>query len=164
MSFWLFPTTADAGMTVMAPNRAALFQEAAYGVQAYLISERSAKDLNQHVRHNGEWRVRSEHQPNDLAFLYLAWLDEIVYRSEVHGQWLVESHVIVKEDEHGLELVAQVSWVDANQVEREIEIKAVTTHELSIQHVEAGRAVSSRHDGVPEFVGPGWYAQVVFDI
>ena len=164
MSAWLWPTTADVGMRVFANSFSSLLTEAAHGVQAYLISEKSARTLNAHVRHTGEWRIRSEHRPDDVHFLYLAWLDEIVYRAEVKEQWYVDGHVKIEHSEGGMTAVVQASWIDANVVEREIEIKAVTTHDLVVREVKEGEVVGSQWAEVPEFTGPGWYADVVFDI
>jgi len=164
VSSWLFPTTADAGMAVVAPSPATLLQDAAHGVQTYLMSSQAAKEVNSHLRHSGEWRVRSPHNPHDLGFLFLAWLDEILYRAEVHQQWLVESQLRIVTTDQGMELIAQVAWVDATLIEREIEIKAITTHDFELKFIEPDESVLSPYDGVPEFIGPCWYAQVVFDI
>ena len=164
MSAWLWPTTADIGMRVFANSFSSLLAEAAHGVQTYLISEKSARTLNAHVRHAGEWRGRSEHRPDDVHFLYLAWLDEIVYRAEVKDQWYVDGHVKIEHGEDGMTAVVHASWIDADVVEREIEIKAVTTHDLVVREVKEGEVVASQWADVPEFTGPGWYADVVFDI
>lgn len=164
MSAWLWPTTADVGMRVFGKNYASLLAEAANGMQTYLLSEASAKNLNGCVRKTGEWRVRSEHRPEDQEFLFLAWLDELLYRAEVLGQWYVDGQVHVLQQPDGLTAVAQVSFVDASLVEREIEIKAVTTHQLTVAEVQQGEVVPSPWEDVPSFDGPGWYADVVFDI
>lgn len=164
MSAWLWPTTADIGMRVFAKDFPSLLTEAANGVQMYLMSEESARTMNQHVRRSGEWRVRSQHNPHDRHFLYLAWLDEILYRAEVKNQWYVDAMVRIENAAEGLVAVAQVSWVDAESIEREIEVKAVTTHQLIVEEVVAGREVTSEWEDVPSFEGPGWYADVVFDI
>ena len=164
MSAWLWPTTADVGMRVFGKNYASLLAEAANGMQTYLLSEASAKNLNGCVRKTGEWRVRSEHRPEDQEFLFLAWLDELLYRAEVLGQWYVDGQVHVLQQPDGLTAVAQVSFVDASLVEREIEIKAVTTHQLTVAEVQQGEVVPSPWKDVPSFDGPGWYADVVFDI
>ncbi len=164
MSAWLWPTTADIGMRVFAKDFPSLLAEAALGVQAYLMSEAGAKLVNTHVRHTGEWRIRSEHNPKDVHFLYLAWLDEVLYRAEVHGQWYIDGIVKVKQDEDGWMAVAHVSWVQSDLIEREIEIKAVTTHNLAVKEVNKGEVVPSQWEDVPDFEGPGWFADVVFDI
>ena len=164
MSAWLWPTTADIGMRVFAKDFPSLLVEAANGVQMYLMTEESAQTINQHVRKSGEWRVRSEHNSNDRHFLDRAWLDEILYRAEVKNQWYVDAMIRVEDTPEGLVAVAQVSWVDAEHIEREIEVKAVTTHQLIVEEVGAGREVISEWEDVPSFEGPGWYADVVFDI
>ena len=164
MSAWLWPTTADIGMRVFAKDFPSLLAEAGLGMQAYLMSEESSKHLNAHVRHSGEWRIRSQHNPRDVHFLYLAWLDELLYRAEVHGQWYIDAMVKVEQDDDGWMAVAQVSWVNAELIEREIEIKAVTTHNLVVEEVSRGEHIVSQWDDVPDFEGPGWYADVVFDI
>ena len=164
MSSWLFPTTADVGMRVFASSLATLLQDAAYGMQTYLLSTKSANSIDSLVRHTGEWRIRAQHQPLDPAYLFLAWLDEVLYRGVVHQQWLVDAAIRVVEEEDGLEAVVQASWVSASQVEREIEIKAVTTHRLVVREVMREEVVSSEWEDVPAFEGPGWYADVVFDI
>ena len=164
MSFWLWPTTADVGMRVFAPSLPRLFEESALGVQHYLMSSPAAKSINEHLRHTGEWRIQSPHDPNDHAFLFIAWLEEILYKAEVHNQWLVDVQCKVVEGQDGLEIVAHVEWIDANSVEREIEIKAVTTHQLTVREVERGAIIVSDWPDVPTFEGPGWYADVVFDI
>lgn len=164
MSSWLWPTTADIGMRVFAQNYASLLIEAAYGIQNYLLSEKSANELNAHMRHTGEWRVQSEHNPFDYEFLFLAWLDEVLYRAEVHNQWFVDGLIKIEETEEAYHIVAQVSWVEASAIEREVEIKAVTTHNLVVSEVHEGTTIQSEWADVPEFDGPGWYADVVFDI
>ena len=60
-------------------------------------------------------------------------------------------------------LRAQVLWVDSRDVELEIEVKAVTLHDLLVREVNAEEIVDGI-DGVPSFEGPGWMAQVVLDI
>jgi len=164
MSAWLWPTTADVGMRVFAKSFPALLEEAATGMQSYLLSEASARQLNGFVRKTGEWRVSSEHRPEDEEFLLLAWLDEILYRAEVHGQWYVEGQVAVLKQDSRWTAVAQVSYISTERVEREIEIKAVTTHQLVVDEVAAGETLMSSWGDVPSFEGPGWYADVVFDI
>lgn len=164
MSFWLWPTTADVGMRLFASSLSHLLVEGALGTQHYLMSSRASRTMNEHLRHAGEWRVRSPHDAHDPSFLFIAWLEEVLYRAEVHNQWLVDVQCRVEHSNDGLEILAHVEWVDADKVEREIEIKAVTTHQLVVTEVEQGVRVPSRWPEVPTFEGPGWYADVVFDI
>ena len=54
-------------------------------------------------------------------------------------------------------------WVETRDVELEIEVKAITLHDLVVKEVASGEVVKGV-DGVPSFEGPGWMAQVVLDI
>ena len=63
----------------------------------------------------------------------------------------------------GEELQAQVSWVDADIIEREIEVKAVTRHALECRVVAQGEIIPGEQN-VPDFEGPGWFCKVIFDI
>lgn len=164
MSSWLWPTTADVGMRVFGHGLAHLFEDAAYGMMSYLMSEQGLLSAQSVIRTSGEWNVRPQHGGKGIEALYLAWLDEILYRAEVRQEWLVECQVRVTDGAEGWEVNAQVSWVDAQKIEREVEIKAVTTHRLVVRQVEAGQTVQSEWNEVPVFEGPGWYADVVFDI
>jgi hypothetical protein len=57
-----------------------------------------------------------------------------------------------------------VSYVSKDEVELEVEIKAVTTHEFAFREVNAEETIPSDWPEVPSFEGPGWYGDVVFDI
>ena len=59
---------------------------------------------------------------------------------------------------------SQVSFVSKDDVNYEIEIKAVTTHEFAFRYVSDGETVSSEWEEIPSFNGPGWIGDVVFDI
>ena len=52
---------------------------------------------------------------------------------------------------------AQVSFVSKDEIDFEIEIKAVTTHEFAFRKVEKGETIASDWESVPSFDGPGWY-------
>ena len=49
-------------------------------------------------------------------------------------------------------------------VEREIEVKAVTMHELLLKKVAEGEVMVGVENDIPSFEGPGWVAQVVLDV
>jgi SHS2 domain-containing protein len=49
-------------------------------------------------------------------------------------------------------------------VEREIEVKAVTMHELLLREVVEGEVLAGVGNDIPSFEGPGWVAQVVLDV
>ena len=96
----------------------------------------------------------------DLERGLVRWLEEVLYRGYGEGQWLVDVSVSVS-DEY---ISGHVSWIDADLAEREIEVKAITMHELILEEVPEGVTVSGKISEVPDFEGPGWTSQVILDI
>ena len=52
----------------------------------------------------------------------------------------------------------------SEEIEREVEIKAVTSHELQFSELQVNEMAISQWEDVPDFQGPGWFCDVVFDI
>ena len=155
MSYWVRPTTADVGIRAFGQNQNDLLMEMTRGMQSILLV--GNQDLNALTRKAARWEVSHE---GDLEIMIVKWLDEVLYRSEVHDEFLLECQPIIKD---GL-IEAQVSFVPKEEVELEIEIKAVTTHEFAFCQVDEGEVITSDWPEVPSFEGPGWYGDVVFDI
>ena len=155
LSYWVRPTTADVGIRAFGQNQNDLLMEMTRGMQSILLVEN--QDLNALTRKAARWEVSHE---GDLEIMVVKWLDEVLYRSEVHDEFLLECQPIIKD---GL-IEAQVSFVPKEEVELEIEIKAVTTHEFAFCQVDEGEVISSDWPDIPSFEGPGWYGDVVFDI
>ena len=112
---------------------------------------------NSFPRSTGTWAVPTG---GDIERGLVRWLEEVLYRGYGEGQWLVESSISVS-DEY---VTGHVSWIDADLVDREIEVKAITMHELVLREVQEGEIVAGEHPGVPDFEGPGWMSQVILDI
>ena len=155
MSYWVRPTTADIGIRGFGRNQHELVKEMTLGMQSILIAPN--QDLNAITRKDARWEVSHE---GDLEILVVKWLDEVLYRAEVNDEFLLECQPIIKQ---GM-IVAQVSYVEKEEIDLELEIKAVTTHEFCFREVKAGELIPSEWDEVPSFEGPGWYGDVVFDI
>ncbi|DAC60709.1 MAG: hypothetical protein CMB26_04015 [Euryarchaeota archaeon] len=156
MSWWVLPTTADIGIVCFAQSSSRLFEEAASGLQHILLSDAAIKSVETHLRHTSQWSIEATEGREDLTLV--RWLEEVLYKCEVERQFLVDCQIKIDE-----ELLAQVSWVNADTIEREIEVKAVTRHELQCRSVAQGEIIAGRGD-VPDFEGPGWYCRVIFDI
>ena len=90
----------------------------------------------------------------------MKFLEAVLYLGYVENQWLVD--VAIKIDQNSIN--AQVSWVDSEQVERELEVKAITLHELVLREIKTQEIVLGLEPNIPTFEGPGWMAQVVLDI
>ncbi|PXF23436.1 MAG: hypothetical protein CXX72_01260 [Methanobacteriota archaeon] len=159
MSWWILPTTADIGLRAFAASAHRLIEEITLGMQSLLLSEVGANSLPELKVEEGVWQAAvDEDTPTDL--LLVRWLEDVLYQAEVENRWLVALSVMLTD----VDIRAQVSFVDAESVEREVEIKAVTRHELMFQEVPAGVEVPGAPPDIPSFEGPGWMAQVIFDI
>jgi SHS2 domain-containing protein len=159
MSAWPRPTTADVALRAFSSSPERLLVEAGQGMQGILASQTGNVAANQAVRQTGEWLIDSDGETSKDRLLVL-FLEEILYRCEVEGQWFVDGAVMLTPQA----LRIQASWVDADLVEREVEIKAVTRHELCFEQLDGGQTLSSPWQEVPDIEGPGWYCDVVFDI
>ena len=166
MSYWPRPTTADIGLRAFALNPQRLFTEATVGMQHILMSDEAIRNVDSHLRHSSQWQIVSEKFDGDadLGLLLVQWLEEVLYRCEVKQQWLVDADFSIEDEEDVVRLNANVSWTDAEKIEREIEIKAVTSHELQFKKISTGEELPSPWEQVPNFQGPGWFCDVVFDI
>ena len=165
MSFWTRETTADIGLRVFSNNLSNLFKETALGMQSLIISNQESRLLNQKIRHTSQWNV-TFNITNELDYesLMIIWLEEVLYRLEVHGEFLVDAQCMIEVNEHEMFCQSQVSWVKSSEINKELEIKAVTSHEFLIQELKLGQSVVSNELDIPEMVGPGWICDVIFDI
>jgi len=157
MSWWVMPTTADIGFRVFSDSPTGILRESALALQGIQLSDRGMEYLDGHIRHVAEWSI--PFGSSDIERTLVRWLEEVLFNSYVEDKWLVESEFSLDEDY----LRAQVLWVDSRDVELEIEVKAVTLHDLVVRQVAMGEVVDGV-EGVPSFEGPGWMAQVVLDI
>ena len=157
MSWWIMPTTADIGFRVFSDSPTGILRESALALQGIQLSDRGMEYLDGHIRHVAEWSI--PFGSSDIERTLVRWLEEVLFNSYVEDKWLVESEFSLDEDY----LRAQVLWVDSRDVELEIEVKAVTLHDLVVRQVAMGEVVDGV-EGVPSFEGPRWMAQVVLDI
>ena len=155
MSFWIRPTTADIGIRAFGRNQNDLLREMTLGMQSILLDDDN--DLNSLTRKAARWEIMHD---GDVEILVVKWLDEVLYRAEVHNEYLVDCQPMIRD---GI-IESQVSFVSKDDVNYEIEIKAVTTHEFAFRYVSDGETVSSEWEEIPSFNGPGWIGDVVFDI
>ena len=158
MSWWILPTTADIGIRAFSSTAVGAITECVLGLQSIQLEDKNPESLNHLTRFNGVWSVMTNN--NDLERGLVKFLEEILYRGSVEDQWLVDLAVKINEKS----ISAHVSWVKSDFVHREIEIKAVTLHELVFREINKGEIVTGVEPNIPTFEGPGWMAQVVLDI
>ena len=157
MSWWIFPTTADVGIRSFSNTLEGIIRETTLGIQEYQLLV-PINELNSLVRQTSAWAVPIA--DNDLERGLVRWLEEVLYRGYGEGQWLVDVSISVSDDY----ISGHVSWIDSDLVEREIEVKAITMHELILEEIPVGITVSGKLPEVPDFEGPGWTSQVILDI
>jgi SHS2 domain-containing protein len=157
MSWWIMPTTADIGFRVFAPTVEETLRESALAMQSIQLSERGARELPQHQRSVAEWSV--DVVGGDLERGLVRWLEEVLYQGAAENRWLVDASLQTSQNR----IAAQVTWVDSEFVELEVEVKAVTLHDLVLREIFESEMVEGV-DSIPTFEGPGWMAQVVLDI
>ena len=157
MSWWIFPTTADVGIRSFSNSLESIIRETTLGIQEYQLLV-PISELNSIARQTSTWAVPIIGE--DLERGLVRWLEEVLYRGYGGGQWLVDVSVSVS-DEY---ISGHVSWIDADLAEREIEVKAITMHELILEEVPEGVTLSGKVSEVPDFEGPGSTSQVIIDI
>ena len=161
MSAWPRPTTADVGLRSFAISLSRLFEETALGMQNYLLATTIPDNVS---HHSAVWTCSIPVHDDAHGLLLVKWLEEILYMDEVEEKWLVDCSVKLEQGANGIQLQSQVRYVNSDEIEKEVEIKAVTRQDLIVKEVGAGETISSQWEEVPSFEGPGWYADVVFDI
>ena len=151
MSSWAFGTTDDIGLRAFSSSPEGVLKEAVLGMQNILLST-AEFDL---PWHHSQWNIVRD----DWDRMLVKVLEETLYRAEIHNEWVVDISFML-----GQQLHCQVAWVDANEVEREVEIKAITRHDLQVLELGTAEQISSPYPEVPDIIGPGWIGDVVFDI
>jgi SHS2 domain-containing protein len=163
VSHWQLSATADIGIRAFSNNKGNLFREVTLGMQNITLSEKGSRQITGLVRATAEWSVQLDNC-DQLELLLLKWLDEVLFMAEVEGKFLIDLQPMLTVDESNVLFRAQVSYVPLEMVERGIEIKAVTSHGLQFKEVQTGELVTSDDLDIPTFEGPGWHADVLFDI
>ena len=165
MSSWIIPTTADIGLRTFSNTPERLIEETVRGMLGILISKNSKTDLTNTSVKTSTWNLDAS------KFLtYEMWLvkilEEVLYQIEINDCWVLDLsvHLIGAEEDGARALDAHVKWIPSEIVEREIEIKAVTRHLLQFRELGAGETCSSEWEDIPDFEGPGWLSDVIFDI
>ncbi|MGE3822241.1 MAG: archease [Isosphaeraceae bacterium] len=134
-----FDHTADVGLRVTAVDLDDLFRTAAEGVFDYVVANREAVRTSER-----DVIVLEAEGPDDLL---LAWLNELIFRSETSHHLYTTFDVRVTDQ--GRRLIAEIQGEPIDRIRHELdhEVKAVTRHGLTVARV-------------PE----GWRAELILDI
>ena len=156
MSWWLWPTTADVGIRAFSSSPSLLIDELIHGMQNIVLSDSDKIFDDNTIIGEIEWNLPVDRSLDRLA---VRILEEVLYLSEVHNKWIINSKTMMLEN--NVHIV--FTYVNANNIERDVEVKAVTRHSLEFREILEDESIDSI-DGVPEMVGPGWFASIVFDL
>jgi len=132
-----FEHTADIGIRVRAADLNGLFEDAARGLFAVLVANPEA------VRPVQELSFRIEAQR--LDDLLHDWLAELLFAFDTRRVLLGEFRAEVLEDR--VEALARGEPIDPQRHQLDMEIKAITYHELKVERD-----------------GDGWLAEVIVDL
>ena len=156
MSWWLWPTTADVGIRAFSSSPSLLIDELIHGMQNIVLSDSDKIFDDNTIIGEIEWNLPVDRSLDRLA---VRILEEVLYLSEVHNKWIINSKTMVLEN--NVHIV--FTYVNTNNIERDIEVKAVTRHSLEFREILEDESIDSI-DGVPEMVGPGWFSSIIFDL
>ena len=156
MSRWILPTTADIGLRAFSCDPEGAMREAALGMQEIQIATGTSD--SELPRNETNWTIETPTQDYDR--ILVRWLEEVLYKGQAEGEWLNDVSIEILDGR----IQASVITVDSELVKRELEIKAVTMHEIALVEIESGQIIPGVEPDIPSFEGPGWMAQVVFDI
>ena len=131
-------------------------REAALGMQEIQIATGTSD--SELLRNETNWTI--ETPTEDYDRILVRWLEEVLYRGQAEGEWLNDASIEILDGR----IQASVITVDSELVKRELEIKAVTMHEIALVEIREGQIIPGIEPDIPSFEGPGWMAQVVFDI
>jgi SHS2 domain-containing protein len=134
-----FDHTADLGMRVHAANLPDLFRTAAEGLLDVILANR------EDVRAERTESVRLE--ADSTAELLVAWLNELIFRSETEHRVYGRFEVALDPDARALEAVIHGELIDPSRHVLDHEVKATTHHRMTL-----------RRDA------EGWVAEVILDI
>jgi SHS2 domain-containing protein len=133
----VFDHTADVGLRILAPDRSALFAEAARALFSLVVVNLDAVQAVEQ-RH---YELAGEQD----EYLLFDWLNELLYTFETEHLLLSEFQVELSRE--GLRANCGGERVDRSRHELDHEVKAITYHGLKI-----------------EPSGQGWLAEVIVDI
>ncbi len=160
LGFFQIPTTADVGIFSFSRSFEELLDQTTQGMMSIMAGK---VEIEQSNLHHGTWTSTFD-AGIDNDMILIRWLDEVLFRREVHQQWYVDGNISIKKTSQHSILFADMVYADSANYMPEIEIKAVTSHQCFTKFVHEDEAYFHAEESIPEIAGPCWIAQVIFDI
>lgn len=136
--------TADCSFELYGQTPEEIFVQAARAI----FHEMTESDPDEFARHRQPTYEEVELHARSLAWLLVDWLNEIIYRYETHGVYVVDAQIEelhVGNDEARLR--ARLVCLPVGEHSAQLQFKAATYHDL-------------RFEQTPD----GWVAEVVLDV
>lgn len=156
MSWWIWPTTADVGIRVFSSSKSALIDDAIIGMQNIVFSKYIPYRYDELVIGEIQWKHQFD---RSLDRMLVRILEEVIYYSEVENKWIIQSKSMISDNEISIVF----TYVDSNVIQRDVEIKAITRHSLEARMISKDESIDAI-EGIPEMIGPGWFASIIFDL
>jgi SHS2 domain-containing protein len=134
-----FDHTADVGLRIQGDDLTDLFRTAAAGLFDYIVANPGS------VRDRDAETV--ELSGDDTSELLVAWLNELIFRSETRHRLYTRFGVQISVDGRNLQAEIGGEPIDRQRHVLDHEVKAVTHHGLCLERE-----------------GEGWVAEVILDI
>jgi SHS2 domain-containing protein len=160
LGFLQIPTTADVGIFSFSRSFEELVDQTAQGMMSIMAV---GNELEQSILHHGTWSSTFDAEIDDDMIL-IRWLDEVLFRREIHQQWYLNGNISIKKTSKHSILFADVVYADSSNYMPETEIKAVTSHQCFTKYIQEEESYFHTEESIPEIAGPCWIAQVIFDI
>ncbi len=165
MSYWPFGTEADIGLRVFGSSINSIFRDNHAGMMSIIASDNLlTTEIQQTYSNEFSISLPIDESGENFDMLLVAFLEEILYRLEVNDQWIYDARIKVTENKTDAVCEGILYYIPKELVSVELEIKAITTHLLHITKVASNQVVTSENMDVPEFRGPGYYSDMIFDI
>ena len=165
MSYWPFGTEADIGLRVFGSSINSIFRDSHAGMMNIIAADNLlTTEVQQTYSNEFSLSLPIDESGENFDMLLVAFLEEILYRLEVNDQWVYDSRIKVTKNQGEAICRGILYFIPKELVNVELEIKAITTHLLHITKVDIDQVVSSNNTDIPEFRGPGYYSDLIFDI
>ena len=165
MSYWPFGTEADIGLRVFGPSINSIFRDNHAGMMSIMAADNLlTSEIQQTYSNEFSISLPIDESGDNFDMLLVSFLEEILYRLEVNDQWVYDAKINVTDNQNDAVCQGILYYIPKELVNVELEIKAITTHLLHITKVVSEQVVTSENIDVPEFRGPGYYSDLIFDI
>ena len=154
---WVIPTTADVGLRARADEPLEVMRELALGMQRLILDEAALPPASGESR--WMFRVPAGRWSDAVAYL----LEDLIAAAEVERRFVTD--LTLRGDAmEGQSIDVEARHVSTEDVEQDLDVKAVTRHELRCEELYHGDRILGVDGHAPVIDGPCWWGQAILDI